>query len=250
LLLTTAACDSNEAETNNCEVYQTCNEREPLRLSLIEHQAHPPANVTILFKVDNAEERPIAGLTPANFDIFENGQHVSRFEADLTILSKTGAFQYSIAVLFDLSGSILASESLGPLKEAAQRFVEALMVPAGEPGHGEIEMGIWWFDGRATIDSLIAFSINPNALVNALGSITPSLSTDNSTNLYGAVVQGVDAARKRVSLLRSKDIVSAGSVVLFTDGTDQANRASRSDALRAVRNAGDNVSIYTIGLGG
>lgn len=249
LLLATAACDANE-EGDQCEIYETCDVRDPLQLTLIEHTAHPPANVSILFKVDTAEDRPIANLRPADFDLFENGQLISRFEADLTILPKTGQFQYSIVLLMDLSGSILASESLGPLKEAAQRFVEAIMAPTDDPRYGEIEMGIWWFDGRTDIESLIDFTADPDALVDAIDGITEDLTVDNSTNLYGAVIQGIDVAGRQVVQWRRQDVLAAGSVVLFTDGTDQANRVSRSDALRAVSRAGDDLSVYTIGLGG
>lgn len=248
-LVTVAACDTN-AEEDQCEVYQTCGVRDQLRLTLIENATRPPANVSLLFKVDTADDHPVAALSSSDFDLFENGQLISRFEADLTILPKSGQFQYSIVLLLDLSGSILESESLGPLKEAAQQFVEALMVPADDPRYGEVEMGIWWFDGRADIDSLTTFSVDPDALVGAVENITKDLPVDNSTNLYGAVISGADVARRRVAQLSRNEVVSAGSVVLFTDGTDQANRVSRSSALRAVRDLGEDLSVYTIGLGG
>ena len=250
LMVAAAACDSGNEADDACEDFQTCNVVNPLRLTLIEDTARPPANVSVLFKVDTREDRPVANLTPSDFDIFENRQLVSPFEADLTILPKTGKFQYSITLLLDLSGSILGSESLDPLKEAAQRFVEALVAPSGDARYGEIELGIWWFDGRADIDSLVAFSVNPEALVDAVGTITDDLTLDNSTNLYGAVVQGLEAAGQRVDELRRQEVVAAGSVVIFTDGTDQANRVSRSDALRAVGRIGQDLSVYTIGLGG
>ncbi len=250
LLLAATACDSANEADEACEDFQTCDVVDPLRLTLIENTARPPANVSVLFKVDTNDERPVANLTPGDFDIFENRQLVSPFEADLTILPKTGKFQYSITLLLDLSGSILASESLDPLKEAARRFVEALVAEAGNARYGEIELGIWWFDGRAEIDSLVAFAVNPDVLINAVDSITDDLTMDNSTNLYGAVVQGLEAAGKRVDELRRGDVVAAGSVVIFTDGTDQANRVSRSDALRAVGRIGQDMSVYTIGLGG
>lgn len=250
LLLAAAACDSGNEADVACEDFQTCNVVDPLQLTLIENTARPPANVSVLFKVDTGDERPVANLTPSDFDIFENRQLVSPFEADLTILPKTGKFQYSITLLLDLSGSILASESLDPLKEAAQRFVEALVAPPGDARYGEIELGIWWFDGRADIDSLVAFAVNPETLIDAVGTITDDLTLDNSTNLYGAVVQGLEAAGRRVTELRRQEVVAAGSVVIFTDGTDQANRVSRSDALRAVGQIGQDLSVYTIGLGG
>jgi hypothetical protein len=249
VLVSTAACDSTE-EADQCDIYDTCDVIDPLQLVLIEHTAELPANVSILFKVDTDEDKPVAQLTPGDFDLFENGQLISRFEADLTILPKTGQFQYSIVLLMDLSGSILASESLEPLKEAARRFVEAIMVPVDDPRYGEVEMGIWWFDGRIDIDSLVAFTVDPVSLVAAIDGITEGLTVDNSTNLYGAVIQGLGVAGQRVAQLDRQEVLSAGSVVLFTDGTDQANRVSRSDALRAVSRTGDDLSVYTIGLGG
>ena len=250
LLLATAACDASNEADDACEDFQTCHVVDPLRVTLIEDSTRPPANVSVLFKVDTDDEKPVANLTSSDFDIFENRQLVSPFEADLTILPKTGQFQYSIILLLDLSGSILASESLDPLKEAARRFVEALVAPSDDVGYGEIELGIWWFDGRADLDSLVAFEIDPDALKEAVGEINEDMTVDNSTNLYGAVVQGLELAGQRVTALRRKEVVAAGSVVLFTDGTDQANRVSRSDALRAVGRAGQDLSVYTIGLGG
>lgn len=44
-------------------------------------------------------------------------------------------------------------------------------------------------------------------------------------------------------------VVRAASVVLFTDGTDQASRFSEDAALRAVNEANPNISFFTIGLG-
>ena len=250
LLLVASACDASNEADDACEDFQTCSVVNPLQVTLIENQARPPANVSVFFKVDTGEDKPVADLTSSDFDIFENRQLVSPFEADLTILPKTGQFQYSIILLLDLSGSILASESLVPLKEAARRFIEALVAPTDDPRYGEIELGIWWFDGRTDIDSLAAFEVDPDMLMDAVDGITADLTQDNSTNLYGAVVQGIELAGQRVTALRRQDVVAAGSVVLFTDGTDQANRVSRSDALRAVGRIGQDLSVYTIGLGG
>ena len=250
LLLAASACDSSNEADDACEAFQTCNVVNPLQLTLIENSARPPANVSVLFKVDTSDDTPVADLTASDFDIFENRQLVSPFEADLTILPKTGQFQYSIILLLDLSGSILASENLDPLKEAARRFIEALVPPSDDVRYGEIELGIWWFDGRADIDSLVAFEADPDMLMEAVDGITEDLTQDNSTNLYGAAVQGIELAGQRVAVLRRQDVVAAGSVVLFTDGTDQANRVSRSDALRAVDRIGQDLSVYTIGLGG
>ncbi len=248
-LCSLSACDSNGDEAS-CEVFQTCDAQQALNVSLIESKTRLPANVSILFKVDAMDDAPVAGLLPANFDVFENEKLISQFESQRNILPKVGQFKYSIVLLLDLSGSIVASENLEALKKAATSFVDAVMFAPDDPRYGEIEMGIWWFDGQADVTSLVGVTIDPEALSAGVESITPELMKDNSTNLYGAVIQGIDLTEQRLDAIVRRNVISAGSVVLFTDGADQANRESRSDALEAVRRSGDEVSVYTIGLGG
>jgi len=249
LSVAVAGCDSN-ADNAECEVFQTCDVQRPLQVSLIEGKTRLPANVSILFKVDTKDKTPVAGLEPANFDIFENDRLISQFESQRNILPKVGQFQYSIALLLDMSGSIVASENLEGLKAAARSFVEAIMFPSEDPRYGEIEMGIWWFDGQAELTPLVDVTIDADGLTEGVDGIQPNLAKDNSTNLYGAVIEGVDLAKQRLVSISRRNIISAGSVVIFTDGTDQASRASRSDALDAVRHSGSDISVYTIGLGG
>ncbi|WP_456426127.1 hypothetical protein [Rhodocaloribacter sp.] len=248
-LFTLTACDSNSDEAS-CEVFQTCDVQQALKVSLIESRSRLPANVSILFKVDTVDDAPVAGLLPANFDIFENEKLISQFESQRNILPKVGQFKYSIALLLDLSGSIVASENLDALKEAAMSFVDAVMFAPDDARYGEIEMAIWWFDGQADVTPLVGVTIDPEQLSAGIESITPELMKDNSTNLYGAVIQGIGLTEQRLDAIVRQNVISAGSVVLFTDGTDQANRESKSDALEAVRRSGDEVSVYTIGLGG
>ena len=45
------------------------------------------------------------------------------------------------------------------------------------------------------------------------------------------------------------DILSAGALVVFTDGTDQASRATESAAIAAVNSRPEDISVMTIGLG-
>ena len=249
LALALAGCDANEAN-QRCEVFQTCDAQDALKMTLIERKTRLPANVSVLFKVDTVADHPVAGLEPAGFDLFENERLISEFESQRTILPKVGQFQYSIALLLDLSGSIVASENLEALKAAAQRFIEAIMFPEDDPRYGEIEMGIWWFGGQTKVAPLVPVTIAPAELAGGVAGISEALTVDNSTNLYGAVMQGMELAERRLATIEGQNVISAGSVVLFTDGTDQANRVSREEALAAVRRAEDGISVYTIGLGG
>ncbi len=244
-----AGCDSQQ-DDDRCEVFGTCDNPNQLSVSLIESRTRMPANVSVLFKVDTEDSSPIANLEPGSFDIYENDRLISSFESQQNVLPKTGQFRYSIVLLLDMSGSIVASENLEALKEAAQSFVESVMFEAEDARFGEIEMSIYWFDGQSDIQSLVSFEPDPEMLVTGIEEVNESITVDNSTNLYGAIIQGMDVIETRLNSVLNQSIITAGSVVLFTDGTDQANRESRSAALRAVDDAEGDLSIYSIGLGG
>ncbi len=249
LLLVAAGCDAS-ADEDDCLTFDTCDAKKGLKLTLIESRTRAPANVSLLFKIDTEEDHPVARLTPSNFEIYENENRISRFESQQQILPKRGQFKYSIVLMLDLSGSIVGSANLDTLRQAASRFVEAVMFPVDDPRYGEIEMGIWWFDGRTDVDSLVGFVDDPAVLLAGIESIHESMTVDNSTNLYGAVTQGVERLGRRLQVVGRQDVITAGSVAIFTDGTDQANRVSRAAALQSVRGAPASVSVYTIGLGG
>ena len=87
-------------------------------------------------------------------------------------------------------------------------------------------------------------------LKEAVDGITPEMSSDNSTNLYGAVIQGIEVASQKLTQTRNLNEIGSSAVVVFTDGTDQANRNTKGQALGAVANADRDISVYTIGLGG
>ncbi len=68
--------------------------------------------------------------------------------------------------------------------------------------------------------------------------------------VYGAVIQGLEVASQKLTQTRNLDEIASSALIIFTDGTDQANRNTKGQALGAVANADRDISIYTIGLGG
>jgi hypothetical protein len=127
-------------------------------------------------------------------------------------------------------------------------------------------MAIYAFDGREAPTPVVEFTSDPAALKAGLERLsTPECShnsdcagftdrrscagwlcVDDSTNLNGAVVQGLErlererAADKEVPFQES-------ALVVFTDGTDQAARVTREAALTAV--GASRSHVFTIGLG-
>jgi hypothetical protein len=132
------------------------------------------------------------------------------------------------------------------VKTAATKFVQTV-VP--DPASADVQVGIWWFDGAAQPHVLMPFTTSRIALATAIASLDGSLSADNSTNLNGAMVAGIDSAFNRAAADKAKNITSVGSVVLFTDGSDQAARVTESTVRTKIANTRGTVKLYSIGLG-
>lgn len=221
-----------------------------LTVSIEDQFVNLPSNVSVFFRVQDASGKGVAGLTESDFTIYENGSEISEFEATRKIQPNAQVFDYHITLLLDLSGSVLMGESLTGLKDAAKGFIDEVVPAEGAVNAGAIKMDIWWFDGSANIKQLKATATNAQQLKGAIDDITPQMSSDNSTNLYGAVIQGIEVASQKLSQTRDQNEIGSSAVVIFTDGTDQANRNTRGQAAEAVKNADRDMALYTIGLGG
>lgn len=225
-------------------------ENPTLNVNIENQFVNLPSNVSVFFQVTDAAGNGQAGLSAGDFNIYENGSLISEFEAVRKIQPNERIFDYNIMLLLDLSGSVLGSENLESLKQAANGFVDEVLPQEGTTSAGAIKMEVWWFDGSENIKLLQPATSGRAALTEAINGINADMSSDNSTNLYGAVIQGVEVASQRLSQTRQLDEIGSSAVVIFTDGTDQANRASKGQAIEAVRNADRDIAFYTIGLGG
>ena len=231
-----------------CCGFGDCNEPELIVTAQATASVVPPANVTVSFKVDDEDGNGVPNLTTAkdNFNIYEDEVLVSAFEAKPVILPRPGRFSNYTVILLDLSGSITQSQSLPGVKNAATAFINTV-VPV--PSAADVQVGIWWFDGAAELHTLMPFTSSRSALAAAISALDGNLSNDNSTNLNGAMVAGIDSAFTRATSDKAKNITSVGSVVLFTDGTDQAARVTESTVLTRITNTRSMVKLYSIGLG-
>lgn len=252
LCLVLVGCSSSDDEDGGNSLPACECSSEPLTdedgvVFLFERQTvEKPANVSVLFKTETDEGLPLTGLTADDFRIYEDGDLISRYESRQAIVPKPGSFTHYGLLLLDLSGSILGGENLNSLKSAAKAFVEAVMPESGSSSIGEIQLEIRWFDGSNDTHLLVPFTEYRDELLTGIDGITGDISDDSSTNLYGAVMEGmriVNDARRNTS-----ETVSVGSLVMFTDGKDQAARRTEEEARDAVSNADDSISVYTIGL--
>lgn len=227
------------------------NSGEQISVELIEAESEPPSKIRLFFKVDLGQEHQFTTLNPSAFEIYEDGSQISTLESQAQIQREPGDFLYSSVLMLDLSGSILNNADLPRLKEAATTFIEQTMPVETEPLYGTREMSVFWFDGEQSIHPLVGFTSDRDSLISGIESINEDISSDVSTNLNGAVIQGLSVMDDRLNEIREDSSgATAGSMVLFTDGTDQAGYVSTDRAADSVRNAGKEHSVFTIGLGG
>jgi hypothetical protein len=205
-----------------------------LHLNTVNHSVKKPSNVAVYFTVDRSNGDPVGGLTADRFRIYEDGNPVSTLESKQVILNPQVAAAHYTLLLVDMSGSVVQSGQVPQLQAAAQAFtarVEQFQ-----------KVGVYAFDGSPNLTPIAGFSAGGGGGVAALGHFHPR---DPSTNLHGAVVQGIQTLEK--ALQTASQPIRIGTLVVFTDGTDHAARVSRDDMMRAIGDAP--FDIFAIGVG-
>lgn len=222
-----------------------------LVLSIQEQFTTLPGKVSIFFKVSDIAGNPVSGLTASQFTIYEQGRNddcfntISTSESFARISPKSQIFKNNTILVLDLSNSVL-SNSLDELKTASTSFIEHVMPTVAEDA---FKMAIYWFDGEDELHLLNDLTSSKSELTAAIESITTNISNDPSTDLYGAVIKASEKAETLLLESTSNSTIGAVSVVVFTDGTDQASRYTETAALKKVNDADANISYFSIGLG-
>ena len=93
----------------------SCRNETCLQFDLLEGRAQQPSNIYLLFSVETCIGNPKAGISAEEFEIYEDGELISAFESDQTILPRPRLYTLATVLLLDLSGSILESDTLEPL---------------------------------------------------------------------------------------------------------------------------------------
>ncbi|MCL6265931.1 vWA domain-containing protein [Flagellimonas myxillae] len=226
-------------------------EDNELLLSIQNQFISLPGKVSILFRVSDLLGNPISGLTASQFTIYEQGRNddcfntISSSESLARISPNSQVFNNNTLLVLDLSNSVLEN-SLDELKSASTSFINNVMP---SPETESFKMAIYWFDGEDELHLLNEPTSSSSELVASIDGITADISNDPSTDLYGAVIKVTEKADDLISANNENGIIGAASIVLFTDGTDQASRYTEEAALKAVTDADRNIAFFTIGLG-
>jgi hypothetical protein len=209
-----------------------------LKLNLVDASVQEPSNIAVYFTVDTRKGEPVPGVTADKFNIYEDGKLISIYESQQTILNPEVATVRYTLLLLDMSGSVVDSGQVPVIQEAVGAFLDNL-------GKDE-KVAIYAFDGREEIQPIAEFGAREGQLSGRNKRLGSWKTKDPSTNLNGAIIEAVKVINEA---RESSDVpLRFGNLVIFTDGTDRAARATSSDALAAMKNA--QIDAFVIGLGG
>ena len=158
--------------------------------------------VTVSATVRDKRGRAVADLKAADFEVLDRGlpRRITEF--------RTEAAPVSVAILFDVSGSMdVASRSLAA-KFAANHVLSWLE-------HGRDEAALFAFDSR--LHEVAPFTVDTRALQGALGEVDPF----GATSLHDAIAETARKIHERSNTRRA--------IIVLTDGIDTASRLSPAE---------------------
>jgi Ca-activated chloride channel family protein len=173
--------------------------------------------VTVSATVRVGKGRLVKDLTQKDFEVIDRGERrtISEFRSERAPLS--------LAILFDVSGSMDTADRSLAAKFAAHHLLNQLQ-------EGRDEAGLFAFDSR--LREVAPFSVDTRALKGALGEVDPF----GATSLHDAISAAAERVASRPFPRRA--------VVVLTDGIDTAS--TMSPAQVSAKAASIDVPVYII----
>jgi VWFA-related protein len=159
--------------------------------------------VTIQASVRDGRGRVLSGLTPADFEIRDNGEL-----REILSLRSDRQSPLSLALLVDMSGSMRVSAKVAMARQAYNSLLAELR-------QGQDEAAVFTFD--SSLHERQPFTTDLSKLKNVLAEFEPF----GSTSLYDATAA---AARRLASRTGTHK-----AIVVLTDGLDTSSTLSASD---------------------
>ena len=190
-------------------------------------QTELPSYVNIMFQVTDMEGIGVDNLETSDFEVKEDNQPVSPTESAMNI-KKKDEINYTLKTVLMLDNSASVTPDLTTIKEAAVSLVENIT--------SQQEIAIYSFS--ESVNLLQDFTDDVSSLTSAINSIQTGYA---STNLYGAIIEGVG----RWDDFYNIDAIEQGVLIALTDGSDTQGSSTLNKALSAI----DDKNVYMVGLG-
>ena len=206
----------------------------------IDASSDEPSLIRILFSVQ-CEHEPVTTLTADDITLYEAGAEVSSSEAEWALDPHSAVLEPYTLLLIDVSDSIIEAGTLDVAREVATEFAQTLL-----DRNQQVSVAI--FDGSEQIRTVVDFTDDLDELTDAIDAIDSGDQLDGSTNLNGAVLQGLEILDAIVTPDVEAELLSIANLAIFTDGVDRAGRETDSAARNAVDRSDHHV--FVVGLVG
>ena len=175
--------------------------------------------VTVSATVRDGKGRLVKDLAKKDFEVIDRGERrtINEFRSERAPLS--------LAILFDVSGSMDTADRSSAAKFAAHHLINQLDA-------GRDEAGLFAFDSR--LREVAPFSVDTRALKGALGEVDPF----GATSLHDAIAAAAERVATRPMARRA--------VVVLTDGIDTASRMTPAQV--SAKAAAIDVPVYIIAV--
>eukprot|EP01059_Diplonema_ambulator_P012698 TRINITY_DN2312_c0_g2_i1.p1 TRINITY_DN2312_c0_g2~~TRINITY_DN2312_c0_g2_i1.p1 ORF type:complete len:1960 (+),score=518.80 TRINITY_DN2312_c0_g2_i1:524-5881(+) len=184
----------------------------------------------------------------SDFRIYETdsmGQSlpISKFESEPRI----SCFPDVVSlILLDTSGSITGGGTEAAVRSAVIDYLQTM--------HSQLKVthtiGVYAFDGRPGVQEIQSFTSDYQTVLTRMQNWGCSegnfCGIDPSTNLYGAVITAEQMLRNAVGTYTWRQ---RPYLIMFTDGTDQAARATEAQAISAITQATADYKLQVFGVG-
>ena len=210
-----------------------------LDVKLIKSQQKKPNNVWMFFTIMDGKE-PVGGLSADDFVISEDGAVISKFESKQKIQNPDVAAVMYTMLLVDMSGSISESGQADALVDAAKSFSDRV---------GKTQkVGVYAFDGESKLHSVTPFTEAQGSVEGGLEGLRHYKAKDPSTNLNGAVVEGLKTLKSELD--KDRRPLKFGTLVVFTDGSDRAARVTKNEMKDEMgKDEYGDYQIFAVGVG-
>lgn len=208
---------------NSCSEEPAC---EPPHYELTLHEVKTTPSlrqVRVLFQVFDQNKNGVPGLTEANFAVLENKEFIDT-EAGMRVDRSLIPSQLKTVLLLDISSSV--KNFTKQIKDASIALIESKLAFQ--------EFAIYTFDkDLKLVQNFTSDVATLKAKVNSI----PSTQLENSTNLYGSIIELTNGSKFAWNEQFTTDKILERNLIVFTDGRHNANPSiTLNQVLSRIRN--------------